>query len=173
MRKLILLTTLLLPVGSATAQGVELGAGIAGIGYHSPTTGHGLTTISIGGAALSAGFYLTPGIAFEPATQFTYLRYNGQSLTQLDFGVGLPFYLDKGYGHKGFYFAPEAGVTLLDNGNASEKQFRIGAAVGQKMQISDNASFRLGLRVAEGLRNNDYNSYFAISGFFGFSAFLK
>lgn len=173
MRKLLLAVTLLLPAGSAAAQGMELGAGIAGIGYRSPSTGHGLTTIGLGGFALTTGFYLSPGIAFEPATQFAYARSNGQSLTQLDLGVGLPFYTDKGYGHKGTYFAPEVGVTLYDDGNYSAKQFRVGASVGQKMEISDNASFRVGLRVAEGLKNNDYNSIFSITAFFGFSVFLK
>lgn len=156
---------------AVSAQGTELGASIAAIGV---TTGGGstVTQAMVGGSAFSVGFFLSPGVALEPSFQLLYVSSEGDSFTTLGLGLALPIYFDKSWGHSGMYIAPQVGISYV-NSNGSATQLNVGADLGNKVRLSDNASFRFGVGVNHGLENDDFGSATTVQGFFGFSVFLK
>ncbi len=156
---------------AVSAQGTELGASIAAIGI---TSGGGstVTQAMVGGSAFTAGFYLSPGIALEPSFQLAYASSEGESYTTLGLGLALPIYFDKNWGRSGMYIAPHVGITYV-NAFASAKQLNVGADLGTKLRLSDDASLRVGVGVTHGLENDDFGSSTTVQGFFGFSVFLK
>jgi hypothetical protein len=177
MRMLAMVGLLLVPICSAAAQsqGTELSVRIGGIGYESSGGNH-LTSIDIGnGGGVGLGVYLSSGMAVEPSARIAYLDSGrGSSATQAVFGLSMPIYVDRTWGHSGVYFAPGIGLRVSKyTGGSSRSQFSIGGEVGTKLQLSDPVSLRIGVTAADWFKKSNVASSFSMTAFFGVSVFLK
>jgi hypothetical protein len=90
-------------------------------------------------------------------------------------GLSVPIYLDKTWGHSGFYFAPGVGLRSAKFGSSdSESQFAVSGEVGTKVQLSDPVSLRIGLNATNWFKKTDGpESVFSVAAIFGVSVFFK
>jgi len=148
MRKLAILGLALVPVMSASAQKQmpELTVGLASVGIEH-VTGNTDTHFSIGAQGLALGFYLSSGMAIEPMVSLDYTHFGCTdcgSATSANIGVGVPFYMNKDWGHTGLFVEPRAGLRYeKETGTDAATRLYIGGSVGYKMKVSDHVSTRL------------------------------
>lgn len=153
---------------SAQKPGVELGVGLAGFSLINPDgSNNNLTIFSLGtaseggvgvsaGSGLTAAFYLSDMIAIEPGLGYVHAKSEGatDATTILSFQVGVPIYLNKGWGKAGGLFVtPFVGINHLSQGGTSTSQNHFGANVGTKMKITDNVFWRVQAGLDMGLEN--------------------
>ena len=186
MRKRLSISALVgvaLGISALTAQAqdkaTELTAGL--LGYTSTTasctgcTSVSSSTIATGGAYAAVGFYLSPGLALEPSLSLASSSGGGYTFTVFGIGVAAPIYFDKGWGRKGWYFAPAVTyLTVSCTGCTSDSQFGLGAAIGYKVALNANAALRIHASYDYGFESSDSNTTSSTFGIgFGLSAFIK
>lgn len=181
---LVGLTLLAWSMGAAQTKATELTAGVIGLSHTSCSGCDGLFIAStggaengvfsgLGGASVSMGFYLQPGMSIEPTLAFSTLSGGGSSLTTISAGIALPFYFAKGWGRKGGYLAPRATYNSLSGSGTSTTQFALGAAIGTKVPLNDMAALRLQANFDYGFESSGVASTTVIGALMGLSVFLK
>lgn len=176
--------TLVAMVGMAQAQvkATELTAGVIGLGYTTCSDCEGVLEIAtggsgsgaftgMGGGTFAAGFYLSPAVAFEPTLAFSRLSSDGESLTVLNLGIAMPYYLKAGWGRYGTYFAPRLTYNSFSVDDESESQITLGLGLGTKTSLNDLAAFRFQVNFDYGFEG-DLPSTTSFGVFFGLSVFL-
>ena len=187
MRKRLSISALVgvaLGISALTAQAqdkaTELTAGL--LGYTSTTlsctgctTSASSSTIATGGAYAAVGFYLSPGLALEPSLSLSSSSGGGSTSTVFVIGVSAPIYFDKGWGRKGWYFAPAVTyLTVSCTGCTSDSQFGLGAAIGYKVALNANAALRIHASYDYGFESSNSKTKSSTFGIgFGLSAFIQ
>lgn len=170
---------------TAHAQGkaTELTAGVFGVGYTTCEDCDGVLEIATGGAnggafagsggaSVAAGFYLSPGAAFEPTLSFQHISVDVDDLTVLGFGIAVPFYFAKNWGRSGTYLAPQFGYDRLSVDGESVGQVSVGLAFGIKAALNDQAAFRTQFSFDYGFEGDDVRSTKSFGLFLGLSVFV-
>lgn len=179
----VMVLAALAPAAKAQEKATELTAGVLGVGYTTCEDCDGVLEIATGGAdgsfmaltggsSFAAGFYLSPGAAFEPTLSFRRISVDDESLTALGFGIAVPFYFAKNWGRSGTYLAPRVGYDRLSDDDDSVGQFSVGLAFGTKAALNDQAAFRTQVSFDYGFEGDDVMSTTSFGLFFGLSVFV-
>lgn len=169
-------------LAQAQENATELTAGVLGFGYTTCSDCDGVFEIATGGAGtgpftglgggtFAAGFYLSPAVAFEPTVALSRLSSDGESLTVLNLGLAMPYYLKGGWGRQGAYLAPKLAYNAFSAGDESESQVALGLGIGAKTPLNDMAAFRFQVNFEYGFES-DLPSTTSFGVFFGLSVFL-
>jgi hypothetical protein len=172
------LAVLALGATALTAQAqdkaTELTAGILGLQVTSVDgNDNSLFEVATGGAFVSMGFYLNPGLAVEPTLSGYLASSDGDNFSTFTIGVAVPYYFQKGWGRKGVYLAPRVNWTNYSATDVdSQSQFGLGVALGTKVALNDAAALRIQGSFDYGFEG-DLPSTTAFGASLGLSVFLK
>lgn len=178
MRTLALVALLAVPCSAAVGQekAVEMGLGITALGVN-VAGGNAVLHFQANQQYVSAGLYLSPTLAIEPAVGISVTSGNGATLAVVSAGASVPIFTKATWGRSGLYFAPGVGVNIVSasggGGSATESQFSAGLEVGTKIPVVDAVSLRLGGNVAYAFETDSFSSAFTLSAGLGVSVFFQ
>ena len=183
-RALVTLAVTIPVLGAAQGRGPELSVSLASIATESCSGCNSNYSFQVGPAGLALAFYSSEKVALQPALtlyfqhrgndSFDGFSYNSNSTAAL-LSLGIPYYPDGGYGHRGFYLEPVVAMLYYkESGSSSQTQVGFGGAIGHKSRMNERVSLGLGLGAIHYLEKKDFlGTHTDISAQFGMSVFLK
>lgn len=138
---LTLVLALLVPCAASAREKGTVELGMDGfIGIRDYSNDHAFI-VSVPISSVRAGYYVSERNVLEPSLGFNFISIGDESLTQLDFDLGLLLGMED-VGRTTPYFRVGGGILLL-NDNGSETQFSVGIAAGIRIPTGDRFAVRL------------------------------
>ena len=168
-----LMLVLELPAPSvATAQGkgtVELGMdGFVGVRMYDFND---VFYMDLPVSSVRVGAYVSDRVALEPSLGFDLINVDSETLTQLDFDLGLLFCMED-VGRTTPYFRVGGGVLLVNSELPATTQFSAGLAAGVRIPTGDRFAVRLQIGIDRNFEGDLVEST-DLGGKIGFSFFTR
>jgi hypothetical protein len=175
------------PVAAVAQTPTDLNVGLAAVSLTSSGGQSQLSLTTVGQSILpgtgnplylSIGFYQSPSWSVEPGGSLNFISSNGSTLALFQGNLSLPYYAEGGYGHKGVYFAPRVGITVLHasssggGSSSNTSQVFVGVGVGYKRPLSERVATRLEVSAVDGLGTTNVAQLVVVSAVMGLSVRL-
>jgi hypothetical protein len=161
--------------------GLALGVPVAAVAQTPTDLNVGLAAVSLTSSGGQSQLSLTTvGQSILPGTgnSLNFISSNGSTLALFQGNLSLPYYAEGGYGHKGVYFAPRVGITVLHasssggGSSSNTSQVFVGVGVGYKRPLSERVATRLEVSAVDGLGTTNVAQLVVVSAVMGLSVRL-
>lgn len=172
-----------IPRPAAAQKPTDLNVGLAAVSLLSAsgqtqislsTAGQSLFPITANPIYVSGTFYQSPNWGIEPGGSVNFVASNGSTLALIQLDLALPYYAEGAFGHKGLYFAPRGGVTIVHgsssggSSNTNEQVF-LGLGVGSRIPLSERVGLRAEVNATDALANSTFSQFVTVSAVIGLS----
>ena len=163
----LFLLVLVSPLSAQGRGGVELGIDLE-LTYS--TDDPNVTVISIPSGSLRAGFAVNPRISLEPRISYQYARASGNSISLLEFQLGLLWHFTADPTRTAAYLRPFFGHVHQGGSFGGGDASSLGAGIGVKFPQGDRMALRLEGGYQHSLDDDASSQLFAL---FGISFFTR
>jgi hypothetical protein len=132
-----------------------------------------VTTITIPGQHIRAGFMISPTISIEPVFGLNYIHVSGESQTSYEALVGMLYHFSPNRHAKQLYVRPFVGFVGTSAGGHNQTQAALGGGVGIKIPMFPRISSRFEANYQHTFSSGDVGSSNAIGLLAGLSFFTR